>query len=155
MSCSRPLTLFLMPQKTVCLETSFALCETILCIFTDKVTSTRALISPSTHDPSISVSCSTVFEPDCGPHVLHMMEGPTGLCLVRSFFLTWFHAQESWHSFQLSCLVTIKCCRGDPGWLLTFKTLVVIHNFVTTRLDYCVVLHVGQNAPGRFLTGTH
>lgn len=85
-SCSRPLTLFLMPQKSVCLEISLALCGNILHIFIHKVTSFRAIISPSTRDPSISEFCSTVFEPDCGPHVFHMMPLPQRL-LLQSLIL--------------------------------------------------------------------
>lgn len=39
-----------------------AICENLLHSFIDKVISTRTLISPSTHDPSISVPCSADFD---------------------------------------------------------------------------------------------
>ncbi len=51
--------------QSVCMEASSAVCKNFLHFFIDKVSSTRALISPSAYDPSISVTCSAVnqFEP--------------------------------------------------------------------------------------------
>lgn len=52
------------PQTGI--EASPALCENFLHYFIDKVTSTRALISPPASDPSVFVPCSAVldtFEP--------------------------------------------------------------------------------------------
>lgn len=48
--------------QTVCIEASPAVCENLLHIFIDMVTSTRALIPPSAYDPSVSVSCSAIFD---------------------------------------------------------------------------------------------
>ncbi len=48
--------------QTVCGDASSAVCENFLHFFIDKVTSTRALISPPSYDPSVSVLCSAVFD---------------------------------------------------------------------------------------------
>lgn len=48
--------------QSVCMEASPTVCENFLHFFIDKVSSTRALISPSAYDPSISVPCSDVFD---------------------------------------------------------------------------------------------
>ena len=58
--------------QTVGIEASSAVCEKFLHFFTDKVTSTRALISPPAIDPSVSVPCSAgldTFEPVTLPFV--------------------------------------------------------------------------------------
>ncbi len=58
--------------QTVRIEASPAVCENFLHFFTDKVTSTRALISPPAFDPSVTVPCSAVldaFEPVTLPFV--------------------------------------------------------------------------------------
>ena len=48
--------------QPVCMEASPAVCENFLHFFIDKVSSAKALISPSTNDPSISFTCSAVFD---------------------------------------------------------------------------------------------
>ncbi len=66
-NCHKPRILFktidsvLNTPQSVCMEASPAVCENFLHFFIDKVSSTRALISPSAYDPSISVTCSAVF----------------------------------------------------------------------------------------------
>ena len=72
LNCHKPRVLFkvinsaLNAPQTVGIEASPAVCEKFLHFFTDKVTSTRALISPPAIDPSVSVPCSAgldTFEP--------------------------------------------------------------------------------------------
>ena len=62
-NCHKPRVLFktidsVFNAQTVCMEASPALCEK--CFF--QVSSARALIAPSTYDPSISFTCSAVFD---------------------------------------------------------------------------------------------
>ncbi len=67
-NCHNPRVLFktidsaLNAPQTVCIESSPAVCENFLHFFIDKVASTRALISPSAYDVSVSVPCSAVFD---------------------------------------------------------------------------------------------
>ncbi len=67
-NCNKPCVLFktivsvLHVPQTVCVDASSAVCENFLHFFIDKVTSTRAFISPPSYDPSVSVLCSAVFD---------------------------------------------------------------------------------------------
>lgn len=67
-NCNKPHVLFktidsvLNVPQIVCIDDSLAVCDHFLHFFIDKVTSTRALISPSAHDPSIPVLCTAVFD---------------------------------------------------------------------------------------------
>ncbi len=59
-NCDR--TIFLHVTQTVYVDASSAVCENFLHFFIEKVISSRALISPPSNDPSVSVLCSAVFD---------------------------------------------------------------------------------------------
>ncbi len=67
-NCNKPCVLFktidavLHAPQTVYVDASSAVCEKFLHFFIDKVISTRAVISPPSNDPSVSVLCSAVFD---------------------------------------------------------------------------------------------
>ncbi len=67
-NCNKPCVLFktidavLHAPQTVYVDASSAFCENFLHFFINKVISTRALISPPSNDPSVSVLCSAVFD---------------------------------------------------------------------------------------------
>ncbi len=67
-NCNKPCVLFktidavLHAPQTVYVDASSAVCENFLHFFIDKVISTRAVISPPSNDPSVSVLCSAVFD---------------------------------------------------------------------------------------------
>uniref|UniRef100_A0A3B4X257 Reverse transcriptase domain-containing protein n=1 Tax=Seriola lalandi dorsalis TaxID=1841481 RepID=A0A3B4X257_SERLL len=67
-NCHKPRALFktidsvLNAPQTVGIEASPAVCKDFLNFFIDKVAGTRALISPSAYDPSVSVPCSAVLD---------------------------------------------------------------------------------------------
>ena len=68
LNCHKPRVLFkvinsaLNAPQTAGVEASPAVCEDFLRFFIDKVTLTRALISPPAFDPSLSVPCSAVLD---------------------------------------------------------------------------------------------
>ncbi len=67
-NCNKPCVLFktmdavLHAPQMVYVDASSAVCENFLHFFIDKVISTRAVISPPSNDPSVSVLCSAVFD---------------------------------------------------------------------------------------------
>lgn len=104
LNCHQPCLLFKVinsalnaPQTEI--ESSPAMCENFLHYFTDKATSTRALISPPASDPSVFVSCSAVFdsfEPVTLPSVQEIVGQVLQVMLfrpdfLRRCFLLWGH----------------------------------------------------------------
>ena len=137
----RTIDQLLNPPQPTCLEASPEICEKFLSHFIDKVTTIRAQISPPASDPSIVVTCTSIFNHFNPLSLLELSElvnqlkissCPTDVIPTHLF-------KEVWETIGPSVLQIINSSLASGVVPLYFKKAVVTPLIKKTNLDTSIL----------------